>query len=124
VARLQMFAQSEEAPICSLGSSLYFQTHVIRWCRLHLWTTLIFNIFTDSFRLCFMYICPRLIYILQANSTHNVCEFFEIQTIIVFNLNTHNLLFADLKKILSRPYMVCLYLHILHKNIIFFIKLK
>jgi hypothetical protein len=33
VARLQMFAQSEEAPICSLDSSLYFQTHVIRWCH-------------------------------------------------------------------------------------------
>jgi hypothetical protein len=32
VTRLQMFAQSEEAPICSLDSSLYFQTHVIRWC--------------------------------------------------------------------------------------------
>jgi hypothetical protein len=29
-ARLQMFAQSEEAPICSLDSSLYFLTHVIR----------------------------------------------------------------------------------------------
>jgi hypothetical protein len=33
VARLQMFAHSEEAPICSLDSSLYFQTHVIRWCH-------------------------------------------------------------------------------------------
>jgi hypothetical protein len=32
VARLQMFVQSEKAPICSLDSSLYFQTHVIRWC--------------------------------------------------------------------------------------------
>jgi hypothetical protein len=30
VARPQMFAQSEEAPICSLDSSLYLQTHVIR----------------------------------------------------------------------------------------------
>jgi hypothetical protein len=26
-----MFAQFEEAPICSLDSSLYFQTHVICW---------------------------------------------------------------------------------------------
>jgi hypothetical protein len=32
-ALLQMFAQSEEAPLCSLDSSLYFQTHVIRWCH-------------------------------------------------------------------------------------------
>jgi hypothetical protein len=31
--QLQMFAQSEEAPIYSLASSLYFQTHVIRWCH-------------------------------------------------------------------------------------------
>jgi hypothetical protein len=31
--RLQMFVQSEEAPICSLDSSLYFQTHVVRWCH-------------------------------------------------------------------------------------------
>jgi hypothetical protein len=28
VARLQMFAQSEETPMCSLDSSLYFQTPV------------------------------------------------------------------------------------------------
>jgi hypothetical protein len=28
-----MFAQSEEAPICSLNSSLYFHTHVIRFAR-------------------------------------------------------------------------------------------
>jgi hypothetical protein len=28
-----MFVQSEEAPFCSLDSSLYFQTHVIRWCH-------------------------------------------------------------------------------------------
>jgi hypothetical protein len=27
-----MSVQSEEAPICSLDSSLYFQTHVICWC--------------------------------------------------------------------------------------------
>jgi hypothetical protein len=33
VTRLQIFAQSEEAPICSLDSLLYFQTHVIRWCH-------------------------------------------------------------------------------------------
>jgi hypothetical protein len=33
VARLQMFAQFEKAPICSLDSSLYFQSHVIRWCH-------------------------------------------------------------------------------------------
>jgi hypothetical protein len=33
VARLQMFAQFEEAPICSLDSSFYFQTHVMRWCQ-------------------------------------------------------------------------------------------
>jgi hypothetical protein len=30
VALLQMFAQSEEAPVCSLDSLLYFQTHVNR----------------------------------------------------------------------------------------------
>jgi hypothetical protein len=33
VARLQMFAQSEEAPICILDFSLYFQTHVNHWCH-------------------------------------------------------------------------------------------
>jgi hypothetical protein len=33
VARLQMFAHSEKAPICSLNSSLYFQTHDICWCH-------------------------------------------------------------------------------------------
>jgi hypothetical protein len=33
VTRLQMLAQFEEAPICSLDSSLYSQTHVIRWCH-------------------------------------------------------------------------------------------
>jgi hypothetical protein len=31
MARLQTFEQSEEAPICSLDSSLYLQTNVIRW---------------------------------------------------------------------------------------------
>jgi hypothetical protein len=34
-----MFAQSEEAPICSLDASLYFQTHVIRWCYRYSLTT-------------------------------------------------------------------------------------
>jgi hypothetical protein len=33
VARLLWLAHSEEALICSLDSSLYFQTQFIRWCH-------------------------------------------------------------------------------------------